>query len=203
MRIYFFGPKTERSDLRRTFDAVLQLLRRAGVELSYKTDHLEIGLPKEVVERVDARGGMLLDEMDALVLEGTIPDQELGFFLAHALATRKPTLFLYGGVREQDTLLKYLGGERLPSSLVVKRYTRETLEDVVVAFLRSLGQKEIREIPRIKFTLRITRTIEKYLFYKTHNTDKTKADFIREKLEEMLRDEKSEEWKKFLDKGEE
>lgn len=203
MRIYFFGPPTERSDLKRTYDTLLSLFRRAGVELSYQTDHLEIGLPKELVDRVDARGGMLLDEMHALILEGSVPNQELGFFLAHALATKKPTLFLYAGVREQDTLLKYLGGERLPSSLVIKRYTKENLEDVTLAFLRSLGQKEIREVPRIKFTLRVTKTIEKYLWWKTHNTDKTKADFIREKLEEMIQAEKSEEWKRFFEKGEE
>lgn len=143
MRAFFFGSKTTRPDMKRHYSAVESVLKQANVELSLKIgDRLVIGLPKDVVECVEARGGMLLYEMHAMILEGSSQDPELGFFLAHAMATRKPTLFLYTGMKEKDTILQFLDSKCLPASLKVIRYIDDNLEDTIIQFLRSLGQKK-------------------------------------------------------------
>ncbi|MBU1167747.1 GAF domain-containing protein, partial [Patescibacteria group bacterium] len=63
---------------------------------------------------------------------------------------------------------------------------------------RKKRQTDPDKIPNIKFTLRISKEIDRYLNWKVHNTKKTKADFLREAILEDLM-EPDEEYKKFSD----
>ncbi|MBU1118546.1 GAF domain-containing protein [Patescibacteria group bacterium] len=74
-------------------------------------------------------------------------------------------------------------------------------EKIIEKFRREQEQRK-RNIdpdkkPTIKFTLRISKEIERYLSWKINNTDKTKADFLREVItEDLIADD--EEYQKFI-----
>ena len=69
--------------------------------------------------------------------------------------------------------------------LALEHYTENGLNELLVNFIQTI-ERGGRELPKIKFTLRITSRIERYLHWKTHNTKLTKADFLREMIEEMI-----------------
>ena len=59
---------------------------------------------------------------------------------------------------------------------------------------------EGKETPTIKFTLRITPRIERFLHWKTHNTKVSKADFLRELIERLI--DQDEDYQRFVGKKE-
>ena len=73
-------------------------------------------------------------------------------------------------------------------------YETKKVSDLVLQFLKSIKGAGFKEIPRIKFTLRITNTIEQYLNYKIHNTKLSKADYLREQIERIMNQDSD--WKK-------
>lgn len=71
-------------------------------------------------------------------------------------------------------------------------------EKIIAQFknsLKSSGEKE-GKIPKIKFTLRITKEIEQFLNYKVANTKHSKANYVRAYLEETMGDDPA--YNKFL-----
>jgi len=72
------------------------------------------------------------------------------------------------------------------------------LESVIVDFLHTVEKGEGRELPTIKFTLRVTTRIERYLHWKTNNTKITKADFLRELIENLI--DKDQDYQRFVKK---
>lgn len=70
-------------------------------------------------------------------------------------------------------------------------------ERIIEQYKKSLEEKgkpkKLR--PRIKFTLRITEELEQYLNFKTVNTKKSKAEYVRSLLENNMK--KDEDFKKF------
>ncbi len=136
-----------------------------------------------------------VEQMDILILEGTTNDADVGFLLAHAIARRKPTLYLY----ERGTVarvLSHLALHELPSWIHVVSYHDGSLERHIEDFLTAASGRTIKPAPRIKFTLRITSPIESYLQFKTLNTKTSKADWVREQIEGMM--EHDEDWRRYL-----
>ena len=128
----------------------------------------------------------LLDHMDMLVLEGGQNDPELGFFLAHAIVTKKPTLFLFAkGTRPH--IFDLISQSVLPPTVVVAAYDRDKLPAVISAFIERVSGRAMKEVPRIKFTLRVTNAIDSFLDFKTLNTKLSKADFLREHIEKLMK----------------
>jgi hypothetical protein len=129
-----------------------------------------------------------LEQMDAFIIEGTKSDAEIGFLLAHAIALKKPTLYLYqrGTVAK---VLSHLSLKELPGWIHVVSYHERSLERHLEEFLLSTGGRSIRPAPRIKFTLRVTSLIEDYLRYKTLNTKVSKADWVRDLIERVMSDD--------------
>lgn len=69
-------------------------------------------------------------------------------------------------------------------------------ERIVKKMERQNGFKKRKfDKPNIKFTLRITPRIEKYLSWKIQNTDRTKADYLREEVERLI--DEDDEFEKF------
>lgn len=184
MKIYFFAPKTEKKKLNDSYEIIIKALRAASVDLY--TNLKERSLPSDLAEVRDS-GGLVIDQMQAIIIEGTESSSDIGYLLALAMAQKKPALYLYEKGAGSQEVLKYLSEKNIPQSLKVRNYEKSNLEKILVDFLKTLKGKEIREIPRIKFTLRITPSIEKFLHYKTHNTTKSKADFLREYIEKMMK----------------
>ena len=69
----------------------------------------------------------------------------------------------------------------------MQSYARRELEDKVAQFINEVGSgKGIKERPNIKFTLRVTSRMERYLDWKSKKLKKTKADFLREFIGEIM-----------------
>lgn len=199
MKMYFYGPETSRRERIEHYELIAKVLKRNGVLLSSNVARREVNLPAEDIAQAEATGQPLLDQMDALIIDGTLSDQQAGYLVAFAITTRKPTLFLYerGIVPE---LFKHLTAKEIPRWLTVTAYLPKNLEAKVEAFLGTVQGARVREVPRIKFTLRITKSIEQYLVFKTHNTKFTKADWLRAEIEKLMANDSA--WRKFLRGGE-
>jgi hypothetical protein len=103
--------------------------------------------------------------------------------LAYAIGQKKPLLHLTRkGHNRQNPLDTFTKSHRLPSSLVMAHYDLKSLERIVVQFLERLDGITFAEVPDIKFTLRITPSIERYLDWKAKNEKISKADYVRKVL---------------------
>lgn len=187
MHVYFYAPTTNRIDLRAAYRVMKKVLQESDAYVSSNTEAEEIHV-SPAVRQAAATGSMLLEHMDAIIIEGTLPDPQVGFLLAQAMAMKKPTLFLYrrGTV---PFIFTHLSHGELPPFVQVVAYQDVTLADRFRSVLKTLVGKKLREVPRIKFTLRITPTIEQYLEFKTHNTDISKADFLRDRIQSEMEDD--------------
>lgn len=194
MKVYFYGPETNRRDLEADYAVIRKALKRADVWLSSNTERQEVDLPLEDREQAEALQQPLLETMDAIVINGTHSDQQAGYLVAFAITTKKPTLFLYKRGTVPD-LFRHLTAKAVPKWVNVAAYLDANLERRVEEFLAGAAGIAVREVPRIKFTLRITRSIERYLTLKTQNTKLTKADWLREQIEKLMKDD--EQWRKF------
>lgn len=184
MKLYFFGTKTEKKKLKDNYDLIIKTLRTAGVDLF--TNLKERALPSDLLELRES-GGLVLNEMDAFLIEGSENSPDIGYLMALAIAEKKPALYFYEKGAGSQEIIKHLSAKKLPASLQLKNYTPEDLEKIILDFLKTFKGQIVKEVPRIKFTLRITPSIEKYLHYKIHNTTKSKADFLREYIERMMK----------------
>lgn len=194
MKIYFAGSHTNNAGLHETYERILQSLKVSQAWVSTNVDRRAVHLPPEDVAAAEASGQPLLEQMDALVIEGTDSDQQAGYLVAYAITTRTPTLFLYQrGVSPR--LFEHLTSRVLPKWVEVVAYTPRNLEPQVERFLSRLSGGAVREVPRIKFTLRVTRSIEQFLNFKIQNSKKTKADWLREQIENLMKSDTQ--WQKF------
>lgn len=185
MHVYFYASPSTRSDLQRAYAAVKDVLSTTDVYVSTNTEANEVQVSAEVMATSREQDVPLLEQMDAFLIEGTLSDPEIGFLLAHAIALKKPVLYLYqrGTVPQ---VFSRLSQRELPTFIKVYAYTPDNIAAAVRTFLSSIEGFHFREVPRLKFTLRITSTIEAYLHFKTHNTKDSKADYLRQRIEDMM-----------------
>lgn len=197
IRLYFYGPPTSKRQLLQVYDTIKDVCDRADVALSSNTEK-EMNLPAETIAAHEATAAPLLDAMQAIIVEGTTPDLQTGYLLAYAMAQKRPLLYLYNRGEAAPEVLRYLKPQDVAKYIVVATYTPERVESLVADFLKRFGNVKIREAPRIKFTLRLTPTIDEFLDFKVRNTKHTKADYLRDQLEKLM--EADEEWLKNLRK---
>ncbi|MFH1598027.1 MAG: hypothetical protein ABIB97_03065 [Patescibacteria group bacterium] len=193
MKVYFFGPATSKTKMCQTYGTILSLLKKADLEVYSNQEPTDLS---EELSQIYQSGGMILDKMEAFIIEGSTPDQEIGYFLAYALSQKKPTLYLSEKSHQIKSTLKYLKSKSTPKFLQITTYSQKNIEEQLIKFLQLIKAGKIKEIPSIKFTLRITPSIERFLHWKTHNTDKSKADFLRQDIEEMIK--KDDKYQRFL-----
>lgn len=174
MKVYLIDPINSR---------LLFLLKKMGVECLTKKEDFASS-PHQILFS-------FFEQFDALIVEATQPTQEIMYLLAQAILQGKPTLCYYQKNREPRQLLGFL---RRPEAknIITKAYTRNTIENIVLSFINILsGTRRFKEKPTIRFTLRLTSAIERYLNWKIQGKDITKADFLREMVEkEINKDEK-------------
>lgn len=194
MHVYFYAPPTKQTDLKQAYVLVKDTLSHTDLYVSTNTESEEVQVSAEVMADSRANDVPLLEQMDAFIIEGTTSDPEIGFLIAHAIAMKKPTLYLYhrGTVPQ---IFSRLSQRELPGYVKVLAYDDEKLGSAVLAFLKSIEGVVIREVPRIKFTLRVTNSIEEYLHFKTHNTKLSKADYLRERIEQSM--EQDGDWQEY------
>ncbi|MBU1164336.1 hypothetical protein KKA15_02105 [Patescibacteria group bacterium] len=195
MRIYFSA--NESQNLRSRYQKIIDILVMSGNSVM---SNLELDKSARFsdtdVEKFRAAGQTLLEQMDSLVIDATIKSPENGYLVALALTHKKPTLFLHEkGTDVDSNLLSLQKDKNTAAFLVLQDYQEEKLKKYLLEFLQFAEKKGGKEIPKIKFTLRITPKIERYLHWKTHNTKKSKADFLRERIDKMI--EEDEEFRRY------
>lgn len=196
INLYFHGPPTVKKPLLDAYRGIKGLCTRADVMLSTNTERNAVELSSETIAQYDAAAVPLLDAMQAIIVEGTTADPQSGYLLAYALAEKRPLLYLYQRGNVAPEVLRYLNIRDIPKFITVATYRPDSLERIVTEFLGKVGQVKVREVPRIKFTLRLTETIDEYLDFKTRNTKLTKADYLRDQIESRI--EQDQEFQTYL-----
>jgi len=187
MRTYFFQPLISTKELDANYKRIVETLKQAGVFVVASSDENNIDFKKEDLEKMNESGEILLDKMDCIIIEASKPDQEIGYLLAYAISQKKPLLYIYQKGTPEKVARGYLTKKNTPYFIRMASYTAKDLEQIVLQFIDEVGMgKGIKEKPTIKFTLRITSQMERYLDWKSKRKKVTKADFLRKILEEMI-----------------
>lgn len=191
MKIYFCANPAAPEKSRQYFLRIKKFFLNAGVLLSdnLQVDELTNSISQEM-ERAVASGELLLTKFDGLVVFGNQPAGESGYLIALALAYKKPILYLLEKGSQLDTHIKGLLNDKQISKLLrIVFFSDRGLEKNLGEFIGGIEGSESGELPTIKFTLRITTAIERYLHWKTHNTKLSKADFLRQQIERLMDDD--------------
>lgn len=201
MRIYFTADNQAEERFQKRFSQVIDILNEAGVlVMSNLADKNITGFSNQDLEKISQAGEVMLEKMDALIIEGTRPIPESGYLIAIALAHHKPILYLSEKGKPINKNLLHLRKDKTTAKfLELEYYTENNLERIILDFLQTVEKGEGREAPTIKFTLRVTPRIERYLYWKTHNTKISKADFLRELIEGLI--DKDDDYQKFIGRG--
>ena len=189
MRVYFYV-KLNKEQAGKN-QQVLDVLQKFDLQLT--SNILPQGsFDEEVAKSFFEAGLSILSQLDALVIEVTQVDQQVSYFLAQAILQKKPVLCLYQKNKSPRSLLMFLKQKNIPRTIKIKAYTDASLHKTVTDFLHSIkGRVEEIEIPSIRFTLRLTPQLDKYLNFAVHGKKITKADYLREMLKnKMASDEK-------------
>lgn len=191
MRVYFTADNQAEDKLQKRFSQIIDILTDAGILVMSNLAEKNIsGFSSQDLEKMEQTGEPLLERMDALIIEGTRPVAESGYLIAIALAHKKPILYLSDKSKQINKNLFHLKKDKSTAKLLqLEYYTDTNLEKVILTFLQQVEKGEGQEAPSIKFTLRITPRIERYLHWKTHNTKISKADFLRELIEKLIDDD--------------
>ena len=172
-------------------------MSNAGVLVSSNlADKNLVNFSSQDLEKISQAGETILEKMDGLVIEETKSLAESGYLIALALAHKKPILYLLEkGKTVNKNLLHLKNDKSITKLLNLKNYTEKDLEQIILEFLGEVEKGEGKQLPNIKFTLRVTSRIERYLHWKTHNTKLSKADFLRELIKKLI--DQDEDYKKF------
>jgi hypothetical protein len=186
MRVYFFQAPSPKPRMESVRVELLQLMDEKKVFYVTNDGRNSLDVPQDELELLAKTGGSMLDKMDALVIEGSTPDADVGYLLAYAMSLKKPTLYVYDKDIANKGVLKYLGSRQIPPHIKVQSYSGSGVQVIAEKFLNELLRSEEAGQPTIKFTFRITPQIEEYLSKKAKKTGMSKADFLRKKIEEDI-----------------
>jgi len=190
MRTYFFSPLVSNEELDGYYRQIIGILKEAGVFVVASSDENNTDFKKEELENMQESGEILLDKMDCIIIEASQTDQEIGYLLAYAISQKKPLLYLYKKGTPEKVAFGYLNKKNTPDFIRMASYTIQDLQQKVLQFVDEVGMgKGLREKPNIKFTLRITSQMERYLDWKSKRKKKTKAEFLRNILERMIEED--------------
>lgn len=181
MKIYVLGNLLANPTLQHRYRQIAATLARAGAAVLTNFDPV---LPVDDVTPV-------LERVDAVVIEGTLPTAEAGHLIALAVTYHKPVLYLTeGGVAVDRHLLKLSHNTAVLPWLRLQSYAVAHLPRHLANFLRDVEHDGATAGPTVKFTLRLTPAISRYLTCKAKVAKKTRADFLREFLGQLMaRDE--------------
>jgi hypothetical protein len=132
-------------------------------------------------EKTNITNTLSFERLDGLVIGGGIKNKDAGYLIALSISQKKPILYLLAkGQPIPDELLFIKNNKAVAKFLIVKYYSSENIKSKVADFLDLIENGDARwDSPTVKFTLRITPRIERYLRWKTAISGKTKADWLR------------------------
>lgn len=188
MRLYFFSPLISTKELDDNYRRIVDTLRSSGIFVVASNNQNNTDFKKEELEQMSEAGEILLDKMDCIVIEASKPDQEIGYLLAYAISQKKPLLYLYQKGTPEKVAYGYLTKKNVPEFIQMKSYSSADLQERIVEFISSIGAG-IKEKPTVKFTLRLTPRMERYLNSKSKKARMNKADYLREIFEKMMKED--------------
>lgn len=178
MKIFFQANSNVQDDLKQRYQQMINLLETNGV------NYYSNLLPEEIA-KADI---FIFNQIDAIIIEGTKLNSEANYILALALSQKKPILFLVNrGTIIEEEIKKLTKDKKLANFFYFYYYNEKNLVKIISSFIDLLGASEAeREVPSIKFTLRLTPRMERYLSWKITNTKKKKADYLRVVLNQLI-----------------
>ena len=198
MKIYF-AANLDHLDRNSIAEKVIGCFGNAGVLVlsNFKQDNL-FKFADQDLEKIDKSGELILTKIDAVAVDGGLSVSESSYLIALALTYKKPILYLVEKGKALDAHISDLSQNKSITKLLkVEFYQESSLEKIIGNFINEIEKGSGRELASIKFTLRITQKIERYLLWKTNNTKLSKADFIRERLEELMAQDEN--YKKYFE----
>jgi len=178
MRIYYFANVKNPAQLL-IFQEASQLLRKYGVST---VDNVKSKPDFELGEQ----GG--IDQIDAVIIDASGSDAEAGYLLAVAIAHKKPVLYLLPAGTQLDASVKALTfNKAIKDYLRVEFFLSANFVKKIKEFLQYLDQDIGKEAHSVKFTLRLTPKLERYLNWKAEQSGRNKADYVRTYLEELMK----------------
>lgn len=147
-----------------------------------------------VVTAIDLKRGNLdhahFESLDALIIDGSAEGSESGYLLAIALAHKKPVLYLLPKGTSIDASVDALTyNKEVKKYIRIVFYSPENLNTKVRAFLQYIDENVGREAYTIKYTLRLSPRIDRYATWKSAQAKKNKADFIRDTMGDMMKND--------------
>ncbi len=173
-----------------------QLLVKNGVNL---LSNIEKVVTKGEIE---ARKSISYEQIEAVIIEGTETFSDMIYIIATALAYKKPVLYLMEKGHLIPEQLEYIRkDENLGENFFLKFYKpdKKNIESIILDFLELLESGNLmQEKVNVKFTLRISPRIERYLNWKAVGNKKSKARYLRDLLDNFMKEDPQ--YKTFLRK---
>lgn len=187
MKIFFQANPNVAEELKVKYQQILKIFQKN--EADYLTN-----LEPERLEQVEI---LIFNQIQAVIIEGTKLNPEANYILALALSQKKPILFLLNkGSALSEQIKAIIKNKKLTENFLLCFYNEKNLEKQLNYFFDYIGGARKKELATIKFTLRLTPKMERYLSWKIANTTLKKADYLRNILGKVI--EEDEEYKKFL-----
>ena len=129
-----------------------------------------------------------LVQIDAVILDSSSSEAEVGYLLAVAISHKKPVLYLKPkGMLLDDSIKALIKNKEIRKFLKIEFFSQENYQRKIKDFLQYLDQDIGLESYSIKFTLRLSPRLERYLEWRAEKSGKNKADFVRGQLEALMK----------------
>lgn len=152
-------------------------------------DQMLSDLGAHKVERAED-GSLDFSKIEAVIVNGNEDMVAASYVVAMAVAKQKPILFLLQkGSQIPNVITDFRNDKKTKKLFQLEFYTPENLARKIETFIFS-AEGGVKEVPSIKFTLRITPSMERYLQWKSKQTGISKADFLRHQLTQSAKSDK-------------
>ncbi len=180
MKLYFFANIKNPAQLL-LFQEVAQMMKKFGLTVYdnfKKQSEIEWGEQGAV------------DQIDAVILDASATEPEVGYLLAVAIAHKKPVLYLVPvGTRVDSSVDALAKNKEIKKYLRLVFFSQANFSKKIQEFLQYLDQDIGHELYSIKFTLRLTPKLERYLMWRSEKIEQNKANFVRDILEKMMKED--------------
>lgn len=128
-----------------------------------------------------------LAKVDAVVLDIASSSSDLHYILAQCIILQKPTLCLYDKKSVPREIVNHLTKPNVPKTIVVKSYSISNLATTIKQFISSVDEQFlVEEVPNIKFTLRLTQSLDAYLQWLATVKQINKAAYLRQLMKREM-----------------
>lgn len=160
----------------------IQLISEQGNDINSALKQSGVQVVNEASEESNK-----LDQIDLVVVSLDKDEPSISYIIALSIAKKKQVLcFIPKGHRLPESLQLLNTNSDLKKFFTLIFFTDKNLEKEIAQALTKFESAGLKEVPSIKFTLRITPSMERYLQWKSQKTGISKADFLRKEIKEKI-----------------